>query len=138
MIILNKQQFQEILGHAESCLPAEACGLLGGTIAGDLKTIKKVYLLANLDNSAEHFSMDPKEQFVVIKEIRNNGWVLLGNFHSHPETPARPSEEDKKFAFDPTMLYFIISLANREKPVLKAFQIKESVASEETIKIVEG
>lgn len=44
--------------------------------------------------------MDPREQFAVVKDMRNNNLTLLGNFHSHPASPSRPSEEDKRLAFD--------------------------------------
>ena len=69
MIKLSKSDYEKILKYAESELPDEACGLIGGEIteSGD-KIIKKVYLLTNTDHSNEHFSMDPKEQFESIKE----------------------------------------------------------------------
>ena len=58
----------------------------------------------------EHFSMDPKEQLAALKDARANGYKIIGNFHSHPESPSRPSEEDKRLAFDPTIEYLILSL----------------------------
>jgi proteasome lid subunit RPN8/RPN11 len=136
LIILKKEQYDEMLAHCENWLPSEGCGLLGGTIEGDIRTVEKVYLLTNTDNSREHFSMDPKEQFSAVKDARSNGWVLLGNFHSHPESPSRPSEEDKRLAFDPNMSYLILSLMEPEAPVLKAFRIKSGEVSQEEIKIV--
>jgi proteasome lid subunit RPN8/RPN11 len=96
---------------------------LAGTIDGNVKTVKKVYLLTNIDASNEHFSMDPKEQFASLKDARANGWTLVGNFHSHPESPSRPSEEDKRLAYDPTFEYLILSLQDRDNPVLKAFEV---------------
>jgi len=39
--------------------------------------------------------MDPKEQFDAIKDMRINGWVMLGNFHSHPKSPSRASGSKK-------------------------------------------
>lgn len=138
MIILKKGQYEEILSHSLEALPYEACGLLGGRIEGERKIVEKVYLLTNIDNSPEHFSMDPKEQFSAVKDMRNNGWVMLGNFHSHPETPSRPSDEDKRLAFDPEASYVILSLMDRENPILKSFKIKGNEVQEEVVKIVEG
>jgi proteasome lid subunit RPN8/RPN11 len=122
-IIMNKSDYDKILAHCVEGLPNESCGLLAGTIDGNVKTVKKVYLLTNIDASNEHFSMDPKEQFASLKDARANGWVLVGNFHSHPESPSRPSEEDKRLAYDPTFEYLILSLQDRENPVLKAFEV---------------
>ncbi|TYQ15191.1 UNVERIFIED_CONTAM: proteasome lid subunit RPN8/RPN11 [Acetivibrio alkalicellulosi] len=136
MIVLNKKYFEEILKHSLSHLPNEGCGLLAGTFEGDKKIIKKVYLLTNIDNSPEHFSMDAKEQFDAVKDMRNNDLLLLGNFHSHPSTPARPSDEDKRLAYDKSMSYLILSLEDRKKPVLKSFNIINGEVTEE--EIIEG
>lgn len=123
MLKLNKEDYDKILKHCIEGLPNESCGLLAGSIENGVKTIKKVYLLTNMDASNEHFSMDPKEQLAAVKDMRANGFSMIGNFHSHPESPSRPSEEDKRLAYDPTMEYLILSLMEREQPVLKAFGI---------------
>ena len=125
MLFLTKNDYDKILKHCEAGLPDEACGLIGGTKEGNDKYIKKVYLLTNIDHSNEHFSMDPKEQLQAVKDMRQNGLELLGNFHSHPESPSRPSEEDKRLAYDSKVNYLILSLMDRENPVLKAFIIDE-------------
>ncbi len=122
-IIMKKEDYRTILDHCKKGLPNEACGLLAGTVDGNVKTVTKVYLLTNTDNSNEHFSMDPKEQFAALKDARSNGYGLIGNFHSHPESPSRPSEEDKRLAFDPTFEYLILSLQDIDNPVLKAFKV---------------
>mgnify|MGYP000416374313 CR=1 FL=1 len=125
MITFNKSDYDKILEYAKVNLPEEACGLIGGTIEDSNKYIKKVYLLTNIDHSNEHFSMDPKEQLAAVKDMRANGYELLGNFHSHPESPSRPSEEDKRLAYDSKVNYLILSLMEIDNPVLKAFNIDE-------------
>ena len=135
MIKLTKSDFEKILSHAVKELPDEACGLIAGTVEGDDKKIKKVYLLTNIDHSNEHFSLDPKEQLEAIKDMRKNGFVPLGNWHSHPESPSRPSEEDKRLAFDSKASYMILSLMDREKPVLNSFKITGDTAEKEELVI---
>lgn len=132
-VVLKKEHYEQILQHALAGLPNEACGLLGGTVDGDVKIVEKVYLLTNTDQSPEHFSMEPAEQFRAVKDMRSNGWVLLGNFHSHPESPSRPSEEDKRLAFDPAASYLILSLQNQAGPVIKSFHIEKGIVSEESL-----
>lgn len=136
MIKLTRSDYEKILAHAEKELPDEACGLIAGTIEGDDKLIKKVYLLTNTDHSNEHFSMDPKEQLAAIKDMRANGLVPLGNWHSHPESPSRPSEEDKRLAYDSKASYMILSLMNREEPVLNSFRISGTDAQKEQLEII--
>lgn len=94
-----------------------------------------MYLLENVDHTNEHFSMNPKDQLAAVKDMRANGLVPLGNWHSHPESPSRPSEEDKRLAYDPTVNYLILSLMDRDQPVLKAFDIdkEKNVTIEELV-----
>ena len=135
MIRITKKDYEKIVAHALSELPYEACGLVAGRIEGDDKLIEKVYLLTNLDHSKEHFSLDPKEQLAAIKDMRSLGYELLGNWHSHPETPSRPSEEDKLLAYDKNASYLILSLMNKAEPVLNSFHIAGMNDSQEKLVI---
>ena len=123
MIYIKKEDYEAIIAYAKAGLPNEACGLLGGTVDGKDRRIEKVYYLTNIDASREHFSMDPKEQFEAVKDMRANGLSLIGNFHSHPESPSRPSEEDKRLAYDSSVRYLILSLMDMDAPVLNGFEI---------------
>lgn len=136
MIRLKKSSYLEIRDHAYKSLPDEACGLLGGREENGIKVVEKVYFLRNIDLSPDHFSMDPKEQFDAVRNMRKHNLVLLGNFHSHPSSPARPSGEDKRLAFDPEASYLIISLADTSE-VLKSFRIKWGESMEEPLEITE-
>ena len=75
-----------------------ACGLIAGRFDGEVKVVEKVYFLTNVDRSNEHFSLDPKEQLAAVKDMRANEFAPLGNWHSHPESPSRPSDEDKRLS----------------------------------------
>ena len=133
MIKLSKADYNKIIAHAESELPNEACGLIAGSIDGENKEIKKVYFLTNTDHSNEHFSLDPREQLAAVKDMRKNGFVPLGNWHSHPESPSRPSDEDKRLAYDSKASYMILSLMDRENPVINSFKISSSQAEKEEL-----
>ena len=130
---LAQSDFDTMVDWAKEHLPEESCGLLGGTKDGDVRTVKKVYYLTNIDHTNEHFSMDPKEQLKAIKDMRVNGLTPLGNWHSHPETPARPSQEDIRLAYDSTASYLILSLMDAEHPVLHAFTIVDGTPTKDEI-----
>ena len=138
MIKISKQDYEKILRHAESVLPEEACGLIAGENTADGRIIKKVYILTNIDHSNEHFSLDPKEQLAAIKDMRANRLAPLGNWHSHPESPSRPSDEDKRLAYDSSASYLILSLMNRNAPVLNSFKISGDTAENEGLVIDEN
>lgn len=137
MIKLTKGDYAKIVEHAKSQLPNEACGLIAGEIIGGDRLIKKVYFLTNTDHSNEHFSLDPKEQLAAIKDMRALGLVPLGNWHSHPESPSRPSEEDKRLAYDKTASYLILSLMDGEHPVLNSFHIEGTNAEKEDLELID-
>ena len=135
MIKLKNDDFKKMLHHAIAELPNEACGLIAGVKDGSDKVIKKVYLLRNTDHSNEHFSLDPREQLAAVKDMRANGFIPLGNWHSHPETPSRPSDEDKRLAYDKTASYMILSLMDSNNPVLNSFHIEGDRAEKEELVI---
>ena len=130
MIKVPQYIVDAIIEQAYAELPNETCGLL----AGKESEVVKLFAMTNIDHSPEHFSFDPTEQFQVLRAARADGLSIVANFHSHPETPSRPSKEDIRLAYDPDILYFIVSLAV-EKPILKAFKIQNGTSSEILIEI---
>ncbi len=131
MIHIQQNIAEKIIAHARKLSPIEACGYLAGN--GD--TITQSYEMRNEDNSEEHFSFDPSEQFTVVRKVKEAGTEIIANYHSHPKSPARPSEEDIRKAYDPDILYLIISLADK-KPHIKAYKIRHSKVEEVTIQII--
>ncbi|MDR2120469.1 MAG: M67 family metallopeptidase [Tannerella sp.] len=122
-----------ICRQAHDELPNEACGLLTGR--GD--TVMRRYALTNVDRSPEHFSFDPREQFRVLHSARSDNQRILANYHSHPASPARPSGEDLRLAFDPEAVYIIVSLM-QPAPDVKAFSVAGGTAQPVAIEIIEN
>lgn len=135
MIILKESDYDKILTQASRELPNECCGMLAGKIEDETIAITEVYPMYNVDQSPEHFSLDPEEQFKVLKDLRSKGYKLVGNYHSHPNSPARPSTEDIRLAYDANIIYMILSL-EREQPDIKAFRIIDGTVSQVPITII--
>ncbi|MCR4780991.1 MAG: M67 family metallopeptidase [Ruminiclostridium sp.] len=135
MIKLRKEDYETILAHAKKEAPVEACGLIAGHIDDGDKIVDKVYILTNTDHAEEHFTLDTREQLAAVKDMRANGLEQLGNWHSHPVSPSRPSDEDKRLAYDSTASYLILSLMDDE-PVLNSFHVENNEATKEVLKIV--
>lgn len=131
MLRISQHIIDQMIEHAQNGLPEEVCGYLAGTD----RDVSKHFAMTNIDHSPEHFSFDPSEQFKVLREVRKEGLAILANYHSHPETPARPSVEDIRLAFDPDISYVIVSLAG-ELPDVKSFIIKNGEVEKEEIKIL--
>lgn len=124
-LIIPDKIFEEMLEHCRKGYPNESCGILAGT--GN--QISKIYKMTNSKNSPELYVMDSKEQFAVMKDIREHGLAMLAIFHSHPDAKAYPSQTDVRLAFYDDAVYVIISLTEKE-PVVKAFLITEGAIEE--------
>jgi len=77
-----------------------------------------------------------KELIKIDQEIRENDWEWLGIYHSHTHTEAYPSATDIRLAYWPDTLYFIISLKDPDRPVLRAFYIRDGRVEEVPVEIV--
>ena len=130
MLTIPQTIIDAIIAHAQRDFPLEACGILGGVDGA----VSEQYPMANTDQSNEHFTMEPKEQFAVIKDLRAKGKEMLVIYHSHPETPARPSIEDIRLALTPNVSSVIVSLAG-DMPEVKSYRIENGVVTLEPINI---
>jgi proteasome lid subunit RPN8/RPN11 len=128
---LTEDQVKEMIRHAQREYPNEACGLL----AGRDSRVEKVYQMTNAEHSPVTYRLDPEEQFRAFMEIEEAGWELLAIYHSHSHSSAYPSATDLELAFYPDSLYLIISLADRDQPIIRAFRIVEGVVEDERVEI---
>lgn len=128
---IPKNIYEKMLEQAMAKAPIEACGIL----AGNNHRVERFYPMTNIENSSDHFMMEPKEQFAVVKDIRAAGLEMLSIYHSHPESPARPSAEDIKLALTPNVVHVIVSFRNPE-PDVKGFSIENKKVTEATVNIV--
>ncbi len=129
---IKREIFEGLIKHAQNDLPLEACGYLGEKNG----IITEMILLRNVDMSGIHFTFEPAEQFDAIRVLRDKGLKVAAVYHSHPLTPARPSEEDIRLAYDPNVSYVIISLKD-ENPEIRSFKIKKNRVTVEELVIID-
>jgi proteasome lid subunit RPN8/RPN11 len=128
---LDRVFFEEMVEHGMSGFPNEACGLLAGKEGRPVR----FFPMRNSDASPVTYRLDPMEQLEVFDEMDDQGWELLGIFHTHTHSQAFPSETDRQQAFYPEASYLVMSLADRSNPILRSFRIDEEngVAEEELV-----
>lgn len=139
MISINSKLMDIINQEAKKAFPNECCGLLAGT--GDLIThvnITQVRASTNIaiGPTTNRFEVDPKVHFNLIHELEETKERVVGHYHSHPNHPARPSEEDIKMAFDPKMLWVIISLDEHFIKEVRAHMLNESGAAFQEVPLI--
>jgi len=124
--------FKDMLEQARAEAPIECCGIL----AGRQGRAEKLYKMANAEHRHDHYMMAPEQQFEAIKDIRSASLDMLAIYHSHPETPARPSAEDIRLALTPDVVYVILSLLGNNGSAVKGFQIDDGVVTEVAVRIM--
>ena len=131
MLRIPKVIYQEMVDHAKREWPLECCGIL----SGKEKTVQKAFELKNTEESPVLYSMSPQEQIKVFEEMEKESMEMIAIYHSHPRTIPFPSETDVKLSFYPDISSVIISLKEKENPVMKAFQISKEAIHLEDIEV---
>jgi proteasome lid subunit RPN8/RPN11 len=143
---------QELLAHAREGDPDEVCGILGGTglcvarvfrvrnTADEVGAERGVFRDRDTGAVAAghrpvHYYMDPRDQLRVYNELDALGLEVVGYYHSHTHTEARPSPTDVRLATDLSALYVLVSLTHQ--PNVRAWRISKSDPSDEAGDVVE-
>jgi len=95
-----------VRSHALNSLPNEAVGLLGGDENWIFATAVP---LCNRRGAGEFF-VDPYEQFLAERAIKEMGFSVLAVYHSHPYGGTEPSKEDLVFARVNQRLQIILAI----------------------------
>jgi proteasome lid subunit RPN8/RPN11 len=83
------------------------------------------------------YNMEPKALLAAMNDIDDNEWDLVGIYHSHTHTEAYPSATDVELAFYADSVYLIVSLQDRERPEIRAFDIVDGEVTERML-VVDG
>jgi proteasome lid subunit RPN8/RPN11 len=131
MLRIDHDQYDALVAHARAGYPNEACALLAGRDG----TAERVYALPNAEASPTFYVVDAKVQLRVMTEMDDLGLDLVGIFHSHVATEAYPSRTDVELAAYPDAAYLILSLADQDAPVLRAFRIRDGQVADERLEV---
>jgi proteasome lid subunit RPN8/RPN11 len=104
-----------ILAQAAAEAPNECCGLLAGSLrpSEDYRVIEH-FPLANALASPREFESEPRGLFAAHRAMRERGWEILAVYHSHPTSPALPSQKDRAMTSGPEIVTLIVSLSSGE------------------------
>ena len=111
--------------HAREASPAECCGML----LGRSDSIVEAAAARNLSAHPHRFLIDPQDHIRARREGRERGLDVIGFYHSHPHSPAVPSETDLAEAAYPHHHFLIVSLAT-ELPEVRVFELRDGAFEE--------
>lgn len=142
----------ELMQLAREGDPDEVCGIL----AGHGLQVERVFAVRNTADEVEaeqgvfrdrdsgasmagrrpvHYYMDPRDQLRVYNELDELELEVVGYYHSHTHTEARPSPTDIRLATDLAPLYVLVSLTH--EPNVRAWRIVKADPSDESGELVE-
>jgi proteasome lid subunit RPN8/RPN11 len=110
--------------------PEEACGLLGGV---DRKVLQVIGVENELHNPWR-YRMQPSQQLQAFQTFDEQGWELLGIFHSHPSGPSGLSPTDLAEAYYPQAIQLVWFLDDAEWQ-FHAFQIAHGLARKVKVEV---
>jgi [CysO sulfur-carrier protein]-S-L-cysteine hydrolase len=121
----------EMLEHARSELPNEACGLLAGNLSAGTATA--FHPARNAEASPLRYNVHPDDLVRIVFGIEDAGEDLVAIFHSHTHSPAVPSATDLRTAQYPDAIYLLATLADPEAAAeasLRAWRIRDGESTE--------
>jgi proteasome lid subunit RPN8/RPN11 len=122
---MSKDQWDELVAHAREETPNECCGYL----RIDDGSVGEVFRSTNGRASPYGYELDA-DSLLAANNLDWDGHGV-GIYHSHPKSPAEPSQTDINLAQYPHWLYLIVSLA--DEPVVRAWRIVDGRVEEEEI-----
>ncbi len=127
---LPNEMREAIILHAVRDAPRECCGI----VAGRDGVAIQVHETRNIAEGNRLYEIDPRQLIdLEFRLLPEQGAEITAIYHSHPESPAYPSATDVELAFWPDAIYLICSLADRERPDIRGFRIRDGAVREVTL-----
>jgi proteasome lid subunit RPN8/RPN11 len=131
--MIGKKFLAQMVCHCLDGLPLEACGVLGGVaLEGGSAEVRAVYPTANAASSARLYEVEPRDLLRADRDAEASGTQLVGVYHSHTHTDAKPSPTDIRQAPDPDWHYVLVSLRDVE-PSVRSWRIRDGAVEEEPV-----
>jgi proteasome lid subunit RPN8/RPN11 len=122
---MARQTWDLMVDHAREEAPNECCGYLWARDG----VVEEAVRAESTRKSRYAYELDSSSLFRA-NELDAEGWEI-GIYHSHPRSPAEPSQTDINLAHYPHWTYLIVSLQG--EPEIRAWRIRDSRVEEEPI-----
>ncbi len=130
---MEKKILAAVVADALDGYPLEACGLLAGTVdERGTAAVTTCYRTVNVAASARIYEVEPRGLLRADRAAEAAGLQLVGVYHSHTHTDARPSPTDIGQAPDPDWHYVLVSLRDIH-PSVRSWWIRDGRPTEEPV-----
>lgn len=131
-VLLPRPLVNQMLHQAQTSPDTEVCGLIAAKDGRPTRFIPVTNVAGQPDRL---FSMAPKQQIDALRRMREEGEELFGIFHSHPRSPAVPSDRDLQEAGYPNALYLIASLNTKGVLEMRGYRLHGGKSEEVALEI---
>ena len=139
MIRIAPEALRAVVAACEAAWPEEACGLLSGRAAEGRWRVRAAHASANLARDRRvAFEVDPAMRLRLHKALRGTGDDVVGVYHSHVNVPAQPSPRDLARAWEPGLVWLIVSVRDRRAAETAAHRLADGGGRFVQIPLVAG
>ena len=133
MLLLSSSILEAMVAHCLDSHPLEACGLLSGMpVEGGQAEVRGLSSAENVSASARLYEVEPRALLEADRQAEESGQQLIGVYHSHTHTDAKPSPTDIRQAPDPGWHYVLVSLRDAQ-PSVRSWLIVDGKITEEPV-----
>ncbi len=133
-LVIRADADNRIRRHGQEAYPHECCGAL----IGRDRVVTEALALPNSTDEGprRRFLVRPVDYLAAERRATALDAELLGFYHSHPDSPARPSRYDLDHAW-PAFAYVIVAVEQATPRALTSWRLREdrSAFDEETVAV---
>jgi proteasome lid subunit RPN8/RPN11 len=128
-MVISQADRDELLAHARESSPSECCGYAR---ARDGR-VEEVFRAENVLETSQRYGykLDSRSLFRT-HQLEDDGFEVVV-YHSHPESPAEPSQTDINLARYPDWRYVIVSPTH--EPNVRCWRIADGRVEEEDVTV---
>ena len=138
MLQIDSNRMGEVSAHVAADYPNESCGLLIGSVRGDLRRVARVLPATNRNHAraGDRYDLDPADFRRADALARTAGAEIVGIYHSHPDHPCRPSAFDTERAWE-GYSYLILSVTAAGVGPYRSWVLDRGAFREEPVAVPE-
>ena len=138
MLEISSDLVDQIVRHARTDHPDEACGVIAGPVGTGRP--ERFIPMINAARSPTFYEFDSADLFKLYREMDDLDEEPVVIYHSHPATEAFPSRTDISLASEPGAHYVLVSTRQTGQDdgpyEFRSFRIVNGEVAEETVKLI--